>query len=152
MMLRRAVPSDLSALTAMHAASFSESWTGEALGALLDSPGAFAFIGIEMSSLAAGFVLARVAADEAEILTIAVRPNARRKGLGRALVKAAAAQAKKMGAQAMFLEVGETNAAARALYRSLGFAQAGRRKDYYGHESGLVLTAKLPLCGPAIGK
>jgi [ribosomal protein S18]-alanine N-acetyltransferase len=152
MMLRRAIARDLSAMSALHTASFPEGWTGESLASLLASPGAFALIFVEVSSLAAGFVLARVAADEAEILTLAVRPNARRKGLGRALMKAAAAQARKMGARAMFLEVGETNAPARALYQSLGFEEAGHRKDYYGHESGLVLRADLPLPGPPIGK
>jgi ribosomal-protein-alanine N-acetyltransferase len=147
MMLRRAVARDLPAMSALHTASFPEGWTGESLASLLDSPGTFALIFIEMSSLAAGFVLARVAADEAEILTLAVRPNARRKGLGRSLMKAAATHARKMGAHAMFLEVGETNGPARALYHSLGFEEVGRRKDYYGQESGLVLKADLPPIG-----
>jgi len=152
MMLRRATARDLPAMSALHAASFPDGWTGESLGDLLASPGAFAFISIEVSSLAAGFVLARVAAGEAEILTIAVRPNARRKGVGRQLMEAAARQARKMGATAMFLEVGETNAPARALYKGLGFAEAGRRKNYYGAENGLVLKAELPLSAPALGK
>lgn len=152
MMLRRAIERDLPTMSALHAASFPEGWTGESLGALMASPGVFAFILIEVSSMPAGFVLARVAADEAEILTLAVRPNARRKGLGRSLMKAAAAQARKMGAQTMFLEVGEMNAPARALYQSLGFEVSGHRKDYYGRETGLVLKAALPLPGPAIGK
>jgi ribosomal-protein-alanine N-acetyltransferase len=152
MMLRRAMARDVPAMSALHAASFPTSWTSESLGELLASPGAFAFIAVEVSSLANGFVLARVAADEAEILTIAVRPNARRRGIARALMEAASAQAKKMGARTMFLEVGETNVPARGLYESLGFAEAGRRKDYYGAENGLVLKAQLPLSGPALGK
>lgn len=152
MMLRCATTHDISAMSALHAASFPDGWTGESIAQLMASPGAFAFIVIERSSLPAGFVLARVAADEAEILTLAVRSEARRKGLGRALMKAAATRAKKIGANAMFLEVGETNAPARTLYQSLGFEQTGRRKDYYGHDSGLVLKADLPLSGPAIGK
>jgi len=152
MMLRRATARDLPAMSALHAASFPEGWTGESLGALLSSPGAFAFISIEVSSLAAGFVLARAAADEAEILTIAVRPNARRKGIARSLMEAAAKEARKMGAKSMFLEVGQFNRPARHLYENLGFAEAGRRKDYYGAENALVLKAELPLSPQALGK
>jgi [ribosomal protein S18]-alanine N-acetyltransferase len=152
MMLRRATARDLSAMSALHAASFPDAWSGVSLGELLASPGAFAFIAIEVSSLAAGFVLARVAAGEAEVLTIAVRPNARHKGLGRVLMEAAAAHAREMGARTMFLEVGETNAAARRLYRTLGFAEVARRKGYYDTENGLVLKAELPLSAPALGK
>ena len=152
MMLRRATERDLPAMSALHAACFPEGWTGESLATLMSSPGVFALIFIELSSLAAGFVLARVAADEAEILTIAVRPNARRKGSARALMEAAAGHAQKMGAHSLFLEVGETNAPALGLYKSLGFEQVGRRKNYYGHENGLVLKARLPLSAPPIGK
>lgn len=152
MMLRRATARDLPAMSSLHAASFPQGWSAEALGSLLASPGAFALMFIEVSSLAVGFVLARVAAEEAEILTIAVRANARRKGLGRALMEAAAAEAQKMGARIMFLEVGETNAPARELYKRLGFEEAGRRKDYYGQDNALVMKANLPFTGPAIGK
>ncbi len=152
MMLRRATASDLPAMSALHAASFPESWTVESIGELLASPGAFAFIAVDVTSLAAGFVLARAAADEAEILTIAVRPDARKKGVGRDLMEIAARHAQKEGAKAMFLEVGQSNRAARKLYQSLGFAEAGKRKDYYGAEDGLVLKADLPLRSTALGK
>lgn len=79
-----------------------------------------------------GFVLARAAAGEAEILTLAVLPPARRRGLGQALVSGAMALAiVRAQAEAMFLEVAEGNAGALALYRGLGFAEVGRRKRYY---------------------
>jgi len=152
MMLRRATVLDLSAMSALHAASFEDAWSAEAFESLLAPPGTFAFVAIEVSSLASGFVLARVAADEAEILTLAVRPNVRRRGIGRALMQEAAACAHNMGAISMFLEVSEFNAQARGLYSALGFRAVGRRKGYYEGRNGLVLTAELPLSAPALGK
>jgi ribosomal-protein-alanine N-acetyltransferase len=78
-----------------------------------------------------GFVLARVAADEAEILTLAVAADARRQGHGASLLAHAMAAAAARGAAAMFLEVAATNEAARALYTAAGFGEAGRRARYY---------------------
>ncbi len=88
-------------------------------------------------------MLARAAADEAEILTLAVRPEARGKGLGRALLQAAINQARTLGAATMFLEVGADNPHALALYAGLGFAKVGARKAYYDGRDALVL--RLPL-------
>ena len=79
----------------------------------------------------AGMILGRVAADEAEILTLAVDPGQRRRGIGTALLGAAMARATKLGAAFMFLEVAVTNDAARALYAAHGFTEAGLRRHYY---------------------
>ena len=79
----------------------------------------------------AGFGIARLAADEAEILTLAVLPAHRRGGTGRALVDQLVEQAKAHGASRLFLEVAEDNGAARALYRSAGFEEIARRPGYY---------------------
>jgi ribosomal-protein-alanine N-acetyltransferase len=92
--------------------------------------------------------LARAAAGEAEILTLAVMPPARGQGLGRALLQSAAAHAASLGAASVFLEVGADNPAALALYASLGFDRVGQRKAYYAaHGTGdaWVLKAQLPL-------
>ena len=78
------------------------------------------------------------AAGDAEILTVAVVPEARRKGVGAALITSAGVAALVRGAASMFLEVSETNDAARALYTKLGFAEAGRRRDYYATDDGWV--------------
>jgi ribosomal-protein-alanine N-acetyltransferase len=89
-------------------------------------------------------VLARVAAGEAEILTLAVVPGARRRGLGAALMQAALARAAEAGAREMFLEVAEGNEAARRLYGALGFAGVGRRPRYYSDgRDALVLRRSL---------
>jgi len=89
-------------------------------------------------------ILARVAADEAEILTLAVTPAARRRGLGTALLRAAMHRARDLGATAMFLEVAVTNQPARALYASLGFSEAGSRRHYYSDGTdALILRSTL---------
>lgn len=126
--MRPATAADADALAALHAASFppAERWGADAITLMLEMQGAFG-----LHAPGAGFVLARVAADEAEILTLAVVPAARRQGQGAALLAAAMAGAALRGAAAMFLEVSERNAAARALYASAGFDEAGRRRRYY---------------------
>jgi len=129
-------------LAEIHAAAFppAEAWDAAAIATLLATPGTGALLlGRE------GMALLRVAADEAEILTLAVRPESRRRGAGRALLDAAMEAAAAAGAARMLLEVAEDNAAARALYAAAGFAPAGRRPRYYpdGRDA-LVLAAVLP--------
>jgi ribosomal-protein-alanine N-acetyltransferase len=137
------------ALAALHAASFppGEAWGPEAIALMLAMPGAFAlWAGAEEEP--EGFVLARVAADEAEILTLAVLPAARRRGLGGGLLAAAAAEAAARGAGALFLEVSEANHPARVLYAALGFAEAGRRRRYYA-DGADALILRLELSPPS---
>ena len=97
-----------------------------------------------------GFVLYSVAADECEILTLAVEPKARRRGLGRVLLEAALLQSAAAGARRCFLEVRASNAAAQALYAACGFALDARRKDYYrdGDAREDALLMSLPLEPP----
>lgn len=121
-------------LAAIHAEAFAgpqdAPWSAAAFADLLDQPGVFA---IERSD---GFVLMRVVADEAEILTLAVRPGARRAGVGGRLVREGVYGAVASGAVRVFLEVAEDNAAARALYAKAGFVEAGRRPGYYAAPDG----------------
>jgi [ribosomal protein S18]-alanine N-acetyltransferase len=143
----RATASDAARLSAIHAACFppNERWNENVMVLQLGLLGGFGLL-----HPAGGFVLARVAADEAEILTIAVRPAAQRAGLGRQLLRAVMEEAHTRGAKKMFLEVAPENAAARALYAGFGFLQVGRRPHYYptGGDA-LVLSAPLgrPLWG-----
>lgn len=125
-------------LAALHATCFSQPWDAAAISALLVTPGTYAYAHDD------GFVLARAAAGEAEILTLAVTPAARGRGLGRRLLQAAIKKAHEMGAGAMFLEVGVDNPAALALYAGLGFTKAGSRKGYYRGVDALVLRLPLP--------
>src|SRR5437879_6346290 len=94
---------DTTALAVLHAACFTDAWDAPAIAALLAASSAFAFRTED------GFVLARVAGGEAEILTLAVAPPARGHGLGRALLLAAIARAQGLGAETLFLEVGADN-------------------------------------------
>ncbi len=92
-----------------------------------------------------GFVLARVVADQAEILTLAVHPDARRKGEARALLHEVEALARARGAKEMFLEVRDDNLAAKQLYDSAGYTAAGYRKNYYqaaGRQSSSAIVLK----------
>ncbi len=133
-------------LAALHAKCFAETWSAAWIASLLAQPGTFACLAEDGS----GFILIRVAGDESEVLTLAVEPASRRRGIGTALVAAGAGEAAGRGAKRLFLEVASTNFAAGALYRRLGFAEVGRRKDYYttadgGREEALVLLVEIPL-------
>jgi ribosomal-protein-alanine N-acetyltransferase len=115
-------------LAALHAVCFTDTprpWTAAEFDALLGQPTTV------LAALPEGFALGRVAGPEAELLTLAVRPDARRSGLGSALVAAFEAQAMAAGAEECLLEVAVTNTAALCLYRRLGFAPVGRRPGYY---------------------
>lgn len=79
----------------------------------------------------AGFALGRVTVDEAELLTLAVDPEAQRLGQGRACLDGFEFKAYAMGARRVFLEVADTNDAARALYTAAGYQEDGIRRDYY---------------------
>jgi ribosomal-protein-alanine N-acetyltransferase len=139
--LRAATAADAAALAALHGAAFppAEAWGPDAIALMLGLPGGF---GLWVPG--AGFVLARAAGGEAEVLTLAVLPAARRRGTGGRLLAAALAGAAARGAAAMFLEVAAGNAAARALYGGLGFAEVGRRRRYYPDGSdALVLRRDL---------
>jgi ribosomal-protein-alanine N-acetyltransferase len=123
-------------LANLHARAFDKPWTAPEIAKLLANPAVFALIARDAEPQ--GFVMAWTAAGDAEILTVAVVPEARRRGLGSSLVTAASAAALVRGAASMHLEVAESNAAARALYAKLGYEEAGRRHAYYAGEGGSV--------------
>ncbi|WP_404933964.1 ribosomal protein S18-alanine N-acetyltransferase [Nitratireductor sp. ac15] len=131
-------------LSDMHAEDFARPWSDAEFEALLTQEGVFGFavseIGRKPPQLA-GFVLARQAADEGEILTILVARNQRRHGLGRQLMDAVLFRMHGDRVAALFLEVDETNTAAIALYRRLGFRQVGGRPDYYRDANGRRTSA-----------
>ena len=114
-------------------AEWDRPWSRQAFAEMLAMPGTFGFMAREKeSSEAVGLVVTRVAADEAEILTIGVRADCRRRGVGGALLAAAKKEAGSRGATRLHLEVAEDNFAARKLYAHLGFETVGRRAGYYG--------------------
>jgi ribosomal-protein-alanine N-acetyltransferase len=129
--LRAVAAGDAAVLAMLHGDGAEGAWNAETFAGLLLLPGTFGFIAADRGA-PVGFVLARVAADEAEILTIAVARGSRRRGLGARLMHFAAGEAAGRGAARMFLEVAEDNRPALALYRALDFAVVGRRPGYYG--------------------
>jgi ribosomal-protein-alanine N-acetyltransferase len=142
--LIRAFASAAPALETIHAAAFDTPWSAPVLAELIETPGAFAWIAaVDRHDAPDGFVLGRVAADEAEILTLAVRPDARRSGVGRALMAAAMESAIVAGADRMFLEVADDNLPARALYATLGFTEVGERPGYYERPDGPAISARV---------
>ena len=78
-----------------------------------------------------GYGVIYTAADEGDVANIAVIPEMRRKGLGKALLLKMLDEAKKTGASRMFLEVRESNESALSLYRTVGFSEIGKRRNYY---------------------
>ena len=129
MKLRGAWGHEAPALAQVHAAAFDHAWSAAEIAQLLDGPGGFALLVETDAPLA--FILCRAVAGEAEILTLAVDPAARRRGLARALVDAAAGAARMAGADVMFLEVAHDNLPAIGLYQAAGFDRVGLRRGYY---------------------
>jgi ribosomal-protein-alanine N-acetyltransferase len=106
-------------------------WTRQDIAELLASPGVSGLL-LQADGRGIGFVLWRAAADEAELLTIAVHPSHRRRGAGRALLGAVVDHLRTAGVRRLFLEVGVDNPAASALYDQAGFQPVGRRAAFYG--------------------
>jgi len=139
MKLRAADASDAIALARAHASAFDAPWPPEAFVELLASPGVFALAAVDSAPV--GLILMRAIAGEAEVLTLAVEPSHRRRGVARALLQAGVVQAAAAGADMVFLEVAADNAGALALYRRAGFEQAGQRGGYYRRPGGETVDA-----------
>jgi ribosomal-protein-alanine N-acetyltransferase len=116
-------PYDPPSMTAIHRECFVNAWNEATMAQFLASSNVLCLIGSvadDSGGVVGGLLIARKAADEAELLTLGVAPACRHTGLGRALLEAAIAALRDSGAKCLFLEVEEGNAAALALYRSLG--------------------------------
>ncbi len=137
--------SDLPVLAAIHAASFPHSWSEVELSALIRDPNVICLVARRANAFgtrrAIGFLLLRVAADEAEVLTIAVDPRRRGLGCGRDLMEVGMRELYRERIRSLFLEVDAGNRAALALYRKLRFHQVGERRGYYRDGNGGTSTA-----------
>ena len=125
------------ALADLHGAAFSatRAWSAAEFKKLLAHPGAF------VTGDSSCFALIRTVLDEAEVLTIATHPTKRRQGLARKTLAEGEAQSMSRGAESIFLEVAEDNAAAIRLYSSSGYTQVGRRPGYYLPKDGAPIAA-----------
>jgi tRNA threonylcarbamoyladenosine biosynthesis protein TsaB len=131
--IRRVGAGESETIARLHAACFDEPWDKATIAALLATPGASAWLA-ENRGAPWGFILARRAADEVEILSFCTKPAARRRGVARRLL--ADLLAAHAEVRAIFIEVAADNEAARLLYASSGFVEAGRRAAYYGRRDG----------------
>jgi ribosomal-protein-alanine N-acetyltransferase len=132
--LRAATLGDASDLSQLHARCFARGWDKASIGTFIADPLCVVFVASagEMNACH-GFLIARAASGEAEILTLAVDPAHRRQGIARALLVATIARLKLAGISQLFLEVESGNDAAEGLYRGLGAKPVGRRPAYYEH-------------------
>lgn len=142
MILRPVTLADAAGLAKVHATSFDRPWSPAEFESLLSSPGVFAMMA-KSGAAVAGFVLGRIAEDEAEVLTLVTTPALRRRGIAAALLEAAAGAARARRAGAFFLEVAEDNLAARSLYDAARFGCVGQRPGYYARGAGAVTALVL---------
>jgi ribosomal-protein-alanine acetyltransferase len=142
--IRPATVADVPAIAAIERACFSDPWTAAGIAETVQFGTARALVAVD-SGRVAGYVMARISGEEAEILNLAVLPDDRRRGLARQLLAAGLAALVESGVAEVYLEVRESNAGAIALYQRFGFRPAGLRSDYYRNprEDALVLRAAL---------
>ena len=140
MIARPAMRADAAALGQVHAQAFEAPWTGEEILRFAEDRGGLALVAEREEGAVAGFILCRLIAGEAEVLTLAVATAARRQGVARALL-GAAIELTRTSASSMFLEVAEDNRGAIALYEKAGFEPVGRRAGYYGRKGAPAVDA-----------
>jgi ribosomal-protein-alanine N-acetyltransferase len=127
-----AIAGDLRQIAELETMAFSDPWSLASFETVLSEESVFFGVARDADGDGVlGYVVAWFAADESEIANLAVREPTRRRGIGSALLDAALAEAVRRGAVAMYLEVRESNDAARGLYASRGFEEVGRRRKYY---------------------
>lgn len=131
---------DAHAFARLHEKSFRRGWSDGEFERLLLERNVIAHRATRGRAMD-GFILSRIAASEAEILSVAVAPARRGRGLARALLNLHLRRLAGLGAQAVFLEVDEDNAPARKLYDRAGFREVGLRAGYYQNTDGNKATA-----------
>lgn len=138
---------DVAPVAAIERAVFSDPWSANDFTECL-AAGA-PFLVAVVGRAIAGYAVAHFAADEGEILNLGVAQVHRRGGVGRALVEQVLETLQGRGVRVVYLDVRESNAAARRLYESMGFAEVGRRARYYRRpvEDAVILRAAMPAAG-----
>ena len=119
---------------------FSDPWSEKSVASELDNKLAFWLVAMEEARVA-GYIGSQTVMDETDMMNVAVHPDFRRQGIAEALVNTLVENLKKMGSRCLTLEVRASNVPAIALYEKLGFAEIGRRKNYYRNprEDALIL-------------
>lgn len=136
---------ELKAVLEIESATFSRPWTEQHFQYEIDSPFGHPMVALADDVTLAGYLCLKVVLDEAEILDVAVAASHRGKGVGRLLVQWALDFSRERGASLLFLEVRAGNVEAIGLYRSFGFRESGRRKNYYDNGEDAILM-EIPVC------
>lgn len=142
--LRPARAGDIDAVLGIEHAAFGDPWSRSAFVDLIGDP-RVAFLVAEVAGIVRGYVVAWYVLDEGEIGNLAVHDSARRQGMGARLLDGAIAAVRASDVDSLYLEVRDSNAAARALYASRGFAEVGRRREYYRRPKEDALVLRLDL-------
>lgn len=132
---------DAEAVADLHARSFYRGWPREDIAAYLADRDMPTLVVCDKARRVVGFAMLRLLGDDAELMTIAVAPKFRGKGVGEALMKACFADLMLTPSRRMILEVAADNPAAIKLYGKLGFAKLSERKGYYARPNGEPATA-----------
>ena len=137
--------SHLDAAADLEKACFSQPWSRRGLEEELENPLAFFYIAL-LDGKTAGYAGMHCVAGEAYVTNVAVFPQFRRRGAGRALTEKLVATAEREGCSFLSLEVRASNGVAISLYQSLGFQEEGRRKHFYAspQEDAVIMTRRFP--------
>jgi ribosomal-protein-alanine N-acetyltransferase len=138
--ISEATPRDSAAIARLHGASFNRGWSDGEIERMLIDRAVLAHRAMVGRTLV-GFILSRIAADEAEILSVAVASSQRGRGLAREMLTLHLRRLAGLRVRAVFLEVDEDNTPARRLYKRAGFRQVGRREAYYWDSGGRPTAA-----------
>ena len=144
--ITRMTAADVADVAALEAVCFSDPWSEASVASELDNPLSLWLVARDAAGLL-GYVGSQSVPYEADMMNLAVRPDARRQGVAQALLRALEAALRKNGIRSLTLEVRAGNAPAIRLYTQAGFRQAGRRKNYYFHpkEDALILKKEWEL-------
>ena len=136
-----ATPRDADAVAKLHAASFYRGWPRQDIEAYIIDPDTPTLVACDAKRRVVGFAMLRILGDDVELMTIAVEPKCRGKGLGRALMQACFEDLRMTPVRRMILEVAADNPSAIRLYQKLGFTKLSERQGYYARPDGRPATA-----------
>jgi len=147
-----AVRAHVAEVAAIEQACFSDPWSDASFRQAIDNVGVFFRVATEgAGGPVVGYVVAWFAGGEGEIANVAVAPSARGRGIGGQLLDAAIAAAADHEAEALYLDVRESNSRSRALYDSRGFVEVGRRRRYYRRPAEDAIVLRRPIVREGAG-
>lgn len=137
-------PDHVSPVAQLEAQCFRDPWSERSIASEISNPLSFWLVAV-VDDTVVGYIGSQTVMDESDMMNVAVHPDHRREGIGEALVEALSAALKSRGSCSLTLEVRASNEPAKALYEKLGFAEAGRRPNYYRNpkEDALILRKML---------